>query len=272
MQDQDSAPALFHYDDQTAVRVVTIDGEPWFVLADLCAALGISNIGNVTARLADDVKSSIRLADGTPGNPNKAVVSEPGMYEVVLRSDKPEVVTFRRWLTGTVLSEIRRTGSYGTVAQITKRDLAQMVIEAEDRADCEHTARLEAEQHAASLETPAAAWQHLVVATGDYAVADAAKILSRDPNISIGRDRLFAFMAAQGWVYRAQSKRKPWIAYQTQVDNGRLAEKPGKPFMNERTGDMELPAPTIRITAKGLAELHKRLGASEPIQIMAAAS
>lgn len=150
-----------------------------------------------------------------------------------------------------------------------RRALAQMVIEAEDRADREAAARLEAEEQAAALAAPASAWQHMAAAAGDYAVGDAAKILSRDPAIAIGRDRLFRFMQAEGWIYRGHDRRKSWAAYQTQVDCGRLVEKAATPFLNQKTGEMELPAPTIRITAKGLAELHKRLGGSAVLATMA---
>lgn len=97
----------------TTVRVVVIDGEPWFVLADLCVVLAISNVGNVADRL-DQV--NIRRADveNARGQMRQTVVvNESGMYEVVIRSDKPEAVAFRRWITGEVLPQIRRTGQYG---------------------------------------------------------------------------------------------------------------------------------------------------------------
>lgn len=267
MQDQPTSPELFRYDDETAVRVITIGGEPWFVLADLCRAVSIKNARDVAARLADDQKG-VDLIDTPGGRQQMTIVSESGMYEVVLRSDKPEAIAFRRWLTGTVLPEIRRTGQYGNVTRLSRRDILTMALEAEDRADREAAARVEAEQHAAALEAPASAWQHMASAAGDYAVGDAAKILSRDPNIGIGRDRLFAWMAAEGWIYRS-GPRRSWTAYQTQVDCGRLVEKMGKPFLNDRTGEMELPAPTIRISAKGLAEIHKRLGGTDPVGVMA---
>lgn len=150
-----------------------------------------------------------------------------------------------------------------------RRALAQMVIEAEDRADREAAARLEAEGRAKELEAPASAWKHLASAEGDYEVGDAAKVLSRDPNINIGRGRLFSFMAAEGWIYRNRSTGR-WKAYQTQVDNGRLNEKFGKPFLHEPTGEMRLGDPTIRIAPKGMAELHKRLGGTGQPALVAA--
>ncbi|MGC8201041.1 BRO-N domain-containing protein, partial [Salmonella enterica] len=68
--------------------------------------------------------------DTLGGAQQMTIVSEPGMYEVVIRSDKPEAATFRRWITSEVLPSIRRTGGY-RVESITKRELALMVVEAE---------------------------------------------------------------------------------------------------------------------------------------------
>lgn len=118
----------------------------------------------------------------------------------------------------------------------------------------------ELEERNKELAAPAAAWGHMADAAGDYAVGDAAKMLSRDPNISIGRNRLFDYMYEIGWLYRQLGKRPGWRAYQDQVDLGRLTEKAATPFLNGKTGGFELPPPTVRITAKGLGELHRRLG------------
>ena len=109
-----SALEVFQYAG-VAVRTVTIDGEPWFVLADLCAVLDIANPRNVAARLYDEMKG-VHSMDTLGGRQNVTVVNESGMYEVVIRSDKPEAAAFRRWITGTVLPTIRKTGSYGAPA------------------------------------------------------------------------------------------------------------------------------------------------------------
>ena len=96
-----------------ALRTLTDGtGEPWFVAKDVCDILELSNVGQALARLDEDEKNSIILNDGTPGSPNKAIVSEPGIYSLVLASRKPEAREFKRWVTHEVLPRIRRTGGY----------------------------------------------------------------------------------------------------------------------------------------------------------------
>lgn len=129
--------------------------------------------------------------------------------------------------------------------------------------------RIEALQAAVvELTPPAAAWNELAESVGDYAIGDAAKVLSRDPNIATGERRLFDFMQSVHWIYRPRGGR--WRAYQDQVDNGRLTEKVGRPFWHEGRGEMVVPDPTVRITPKGIAELHKRLGGTGQLALVAA--
>ena len=73
---------------------ITIDGEPWFALADLCAVLGLRQFR--TDRLADDVIRNHPILDTLGRRQSTTIVNESGMYEVVIRSDKPEAVAFRR--------------------------------------------------------------------------------------------------------------------------------------------------------------------------------
>lgn len=121
----------FTYDTGAEIRTVLQDGDPWFVLADLCAALGIENSRNVTARLDDDMVITVRLADGNRGNPNVTVVNEAGLYDVILRSDKPQAKPFRRWITTEVLPSIRRTGAYIDPNRLDPVALARAILAAE---------------------------------------------------------------------------------------------------------------------------------------------
>lgn len=83
-----------------ALRTLTDEeGEPWFVAKDVCAVLELNNVSQALTRLDGDEKSSITLNDGTPGSPNKSIVSESGLYALVLASRKPEAHEFKRWVT-----------------------------------------------------------------------------------------------------------------------------------------------------------------------------
>lgn len=148
-----SAIDIFTYSGQQ-VRTTLIDGEPWFVLSDLCAALEIVNVSNVAARLDPAGLNTLRLTGGIRGNPNVTIVNEGNMFEVVIRSDKPEAVVFRRWITGTVLPEIRRTGSFGSPApvEVSRRDLALAVLAAEDEADRQRVRADKAEEFKGAIE------------------------------------------------------------------------------------------------------------------------
>ena len=98
-----------------SVRTVTINGEPWFVASDVCKSLEINNVSMAISRLDDDEKNTISLTEGIPGNPNKTIVNEPGLYSMVLGSRKPEAKAFKRWITHEVIPDIRQYGMYATV-------------------------------------------------------------------------------------------------------------------------------------------------------------
>ncbi len=98
------------------VRMVEKNGEPWWVLKDVCDVLGLSNPSRVAERLDEDERSNFKL--GRRGEVN--VINESGLYNVILRSDKPEAKPFRKWVTSEVLPSIRRTGAYSTPTKLNK--------------------------------------------------------------------------------------------------------------------------------------------------------
>lgn len=93
------------------VRTIEKDGQTWWVLKDVCAVLNITDARRVAKRLDDDELSGVKLHSGGQ-NREMYVVNESGLYNVILRSDKPEAKPFRKWVTSEVLPEIRKTGAY----------------------------------------------------------------------------------------------------------------------------------------------------------------
>lgn len=103
---------VFNYHDKE-VRTVQRDGEPWWVLTDICEALELKSPHKVAARLDDDEKGRTFLPT-LGGEQELTIVNEPGLYTVILRSNNPEAKKFKRWVTHEVLPSIRKTGAYAT--------------------------------------------------------------------------------------------------------------------------------------------------------------
>lgn len=102
---------VFEYRQTMDVRMVMQGDEPWWVLADVCRALGLERTDSVARRLDPDEKGTHLVS--TPGGPQEmTIINESGLYSVILRSDKPEAKAFKRWVTHEVLPSIRRTGRY----------------------------------------------------------------------------------------------------------------------------------------------------------------
>ena len=93
---------VFRYQDNE-VRAVEVNGEPWFVLKDVCAVVGIGSAHKVADRLDEDERNQIPLTDSLGREQETTIISESGLYNVILRSDKPEAKPFRKWVTSEVL-------------------------------------------------------------------------------------------------------------------------------------------------------------------------
>ena len=104
------------------IRTLTLDGEPWFVAADVCKALELGNPSMTVERLDADEKG-ISSIDTLGGKQRMAIINEPGLYSVILCSRKPEAKAFKRWITHEVIPAIRKYGGYMT------KSLLEQVLE-----------------------------------------------------------------------------------------------------------------------------------------------
>lgn len=140
---------VFNYGNQP-MRTVERDGETWWVLRDVCDVLGIVHPKDVAKRLDEDEDDLIVLTDSAGRAQKMHVVNEAGLYNVILRSDKPEAKDFKRWVTHEVLPSIHRTGSYSMQQPMTPAQLiaaqAQVLVELEAKVEAaeSRTAALEA--------------------------------------------------------------------------------------------------------------------------------
>ena len=128
---------IFENPEFGAVRSILIDGDPWFVAADVCKALEIEKTNRALSRLDDDEKGAHSVS--TPGGRQRmSIISESGLYSLILGSRKPEARAFKRWITHEVIPSIRKHGAYMT-------DSLLNALEAHPEAVPEYLNRLRSE-------------------------------------------------------------------------------------------------------------------------------
>ncbi|AMQ66907.1 antirepressor [Mycobacterium phage McFly] len=96
----------------TEVRVVSIDGEPWFVAKDVTDILGFKDSVNAIKQHVLPGQSTVVDCHLGGPNPRRTVINESGLYRLIMRSNVPAAAKFQAWVTDEVLPTIRKTGAY----------------------------------------------------------------------------------------------------------------------------------------------------------------
>ncbi len=186
----------------TPVRTLQVNGEPRFVLADLCRVLAIANPRDTAQRVTSESVGTADVLDARGVSHPTNIVDEAGMYEVIFMSRKPEAAAFRRWVTHEVLPSIRKRGMYAT-PQAAEAMLADpdMMIRALEEIKAERAKRAELEG-LWEAERPKVLFADSV-ATSDSTilVGDLAKILKGN-GIEIGANRLFDRLRKDGFLIK----------------------------------------------------------------------
>lgn len=186
-----SALDLFTYEGRQ-VRTVIVDGEPWFVAADVAAILGYRDAHNLTRRLDEDEKGTQTVS--TPGGPQSMTcINEPGIFAAILGSQVPDAKAFKRWLTHDVLPQIRRTGKYAGVEQI-EYQIPQTYAAALELAWLQAKQLEENEARLIEQAPKVQAYEAFMDADGYYSMEQAAKV------IGIGRNTLFRRLREDGVI------------------------------------------------------------------------
>lgn len=235
---------IFNY-NSVEVRTIQNDGEPWFVLKDVCNVLHIGNSRDVVARLDQDEKG-VGQIDTLGGKQEMTIINESGLYNVILRSDKPEAKPFRKWVTSEVLPTIRRHGMYATPDTVEKM-LADpdTTIKLLETIKQERAARMALEAKA-EADKPKVLFADAVSASHtSILVGDLAKLL-RQNGIEIGQNRLFSFLREKGYLC-SQGERYN-LPTQRSMDRGWFQVK--ETTINQPNGSVRITR-TVKVTGKG---------------------
>ena len=193
------------------VRTVQRNGEPWFVLKDVCDILGLTDTNKISTRLDQDELTRIKFVSGGQSR-EMLCINESGLYNVILRSDKPEAKPFRKWVTSEVLPSIRRTGGYiAGQENLTPEELMAKALMVAQKTLAEREARIADLTVQNQIMQPKASYFDELVDRGTLTnFRETAKQLGIPPK------RFVAFLMEKKYVYR--DKRGKLLPYEAKND------------------------------------------------------
>lgn len=232
------SPAIFNFNG-APVRTTLENGEPWFVAADVCRCLDLTNTSSAVGRLDDDEKGSKEV--DTLGGPQRLlVVNEQGVYQLVFASRSEKVRPFKRWLTHEVLPTLRRTGTY-TVAlpQTYAEALRALAAEVEQK----ETLALEN----AALRPKAEFFDAVAGSDDTVSMNDAVKLAK----VGIGRNKVMQALRALGVLLGNNTPAQEYI------DRGYFKVVESR-WSHPKTGENHVTLST-RVFQRGIEFIRRKL-------------
>ena len=192
-----------------SLRTLTDEaGEPWFVLKDCMSILDLGNPTETVKMFDEDEFSTTEVIDSIGRRQQAYIISEPGLYRLVMRSRKPEAKEFQRWVTHEVLPQIRKTGGYIPTSESDSDEdiMARAVLVAQKTIERKNQ-QLQAKDAQIKVLEPKARFADAVAASdGTCLVGELAKML-RQNGMDIGQNRLFRLLQADGYLGKSGSNR-----------------------------------------------------------------
>lgn len=192
-----------------ALRTLTDEaGEPWFVLKDCMSILDLGNPTETVKMFDKDEFSTTEVIDSIGRRQQTYIISEPGLYRLVMKSRKPEAKEFQRWVTHEVLPQIRKTGGYipTTDADDDMTILAKAVMIGQRTMEAQKQRIAEQQTRIVELEPKARFADAGAASDGTCLVGELAKML-RQNGMDIGQNRLFRLLQADGYLGKSGSNR-----------------------------------------------------------------
>lgn len=233
----------FNFNNQP-VRTVQLNNQPYWVLKDVCAVLGISNSRMTAERLEDDEVSQTDIIDALGRTQNTTVITESGLYAVILRSDKPNAKEFRKWVTSEVLPAIRKNGVYLTdekAYDITHnpQSLADLLLQAGEQLKQKEIIIQEMKPKALFADAVASSKTSILI-------GQLAKILTQN-GYQIGQNRLFEKLRNEGFL--SSRKGADWnMPQQRYVEQGIFEIKESTHIDGN---GVNITTKTVKVTGKG---------------------
>lgn len=192
---------VFNNEDFGEVRALTIDQQPWFVAKDVCDALGIAtnHLREEGRGLDDDEVANLPNWEGKGAAP--LIITEAGLYTLILRSRKPEAKRFKRWVTHEVLPSIRRDGAYIAAAPDESDDviMARALLAAQRTIERTRQQMVGLTEDNARMLPKAVAYDSIIDADGTMTITEAARFMAQAGTPMTAR-RLYGLLRADELV------------------------------------------------------------------------
>jgi anti-repressor protein len=239
------------------LTIIPNDGNPVFMLKDVCLILGLGQVAGVKRRLSDDVISNHPIKDALGRTQQATFINEDGLYDVILDSRKPEAKQFRKWVTSKVLPDIRKEGAYMTPDTLEKAlmdpdtiiGIATRLKEAQQQREIERQKREQAEK-VIHLQQPKVAFADSCLASQDsILVRELAKLASKQ-GVRIGQNKLYEILRDWGYIQKRNTE-----PTQKAVDAGYMEVLQ----RSIASGESTRLARTTKITTKGQMHIINKL-------------
>lgn len=224
--------------------------EPWFVAKDVCDILELGTEHLRRDLDEDEVTEATNLPNwqvGSNGGRVPLIISEPGLYKLVMRSRKPEAKEFQRWVTHEVLPQIRKTGGYIPTSESDSDEdiMARAVLVAQKTIKQKNQQIAEQQTRIVELEPKARFADAVAASDGTCLVGELAKML-RQNGMDIGQNRLFRLLQADGYLGKSGSNRN--VPTQKAMDLGLFRIK--ETAITHSDGHVTINR-TAKVTGKG---------------------
>lgn len=193
---------IFERAEFGSVRVIEKDGEPWFLAKDICLCLALGNPRTSLALLDEDEKG-VHTMDTLGGAQEMSIISEAGLYSLILRSRKPNAKAFRRWVTHEILPSIRKHGAYMTPEKLEEALMnPDTIIKLAQELKAEREKRQSLEMKAKEDRPKVIFAESIEVAKTSILVGEMAKLIKQATGLDIGQNRFFAWLRKNGYLHK----------------------------------------------------------------------
>jgi prophage antirepressor-like protein len=244
------------------IRKIEIGGEPWFVAADVARVLGYERFH---AHLLDSVPTDWKGGSRIPtpsGEQQMSIISEPGLYFFLARSNKPAALPFQRWIAGDVLPQIRKTGVYGTPRPLTKVETYRVLLQQAEALETKEKELLD-HKEALVLWQEDSAYKEQVIETQAPAVRFVERVRVADGDINISDlartiatykiSDIVGALVRHGMLYRTKDRKQALRPCHGAVRSGYLR------LVSELSRNSDRYYDVTKVTPKGLEYIESHI-------------